>query len=211
MPRPCSAEMGEEVFEAEAAEVFGRRRDGFGVDFIDGEEHGFAGAQQEAREIDVGRGELGAAVYDHDDGVGFVESDLGLAVDFGGDEGGVVGDDAAGIDDAGDAAGPVDFTVDAVAGDAGLVAYDGAAGARESVEERGFADVGAADDGEGWRFSGRGLPYTRLFESGFLQGVFPSGRQALTAAWLLLLRFYREWRAMKEFPGKARHSRYPEE
>ena len=45
-------------------------------------------------------------------------------------------------------AGPLDFAVDAVAGDAGLIADDGAAGAGEAVEERGLADVGAAADGE---------------------------------------------------------------
>ena len=39
----------------------------------------------------------------------------------------VVGDDAAGIDEARSVAGPLDFAVDAVAGDAGLVADDGAA------------------------------------------------------------------------------------
>ena len=84
-----------------------------------------------------GRGELGAAVDDHDDGVGFFERDLGLAKDFAGDEGFVVWDDAAGIDEAGLASGPLDLAVDAVAGDAGLVADDGAAGAGEAVEEGG--------------------------------------------------------------------------
>ena len=59
-----------------------------------------------------------------------VKGDLGLAEDFGGDEGFVVGDDAAGVDEADVAAGPLDLAVDAVAGDAGLVADDGAAGCR---------------------------------------------------------------------------------
>ena len=77
-----------------------------------------------------------------------VERDLGLAEDFGGDEGFVVGDDAAGVDDAGVGAHPLDLAVDAVAGDAGLVADDGAAGAGEAIEEGGLADVGAAADGD---------------------------------------------------------------
>ena len=139
---------GEDVGEAEAAEVFGLGLQGFGVHLVDGEEDGLAAAEEEAGEFEVGRGELGAAVDDHDDGVGFFERDLGLAEDFGGDEGVVVGDDAAGVDDAGVAAHPLDLAVDAVAGDAGLVADDGAAGAGEAVEEGGLADVGAAADGD---------------------------------------------------------------
>jgi ribosomal-protein-alanine N-acetyltransferase len=43
---------------------------------------------------------------------------------------------------------PLDEAVDAVAGDAGLVADDGAAGAGEAIEEGGLADVGAAADGD---------------------------------------------------------------
>ena len=139
---------GEDVGEAEAAEVFGGGGEGGGVDFVDGEEDGLAGAEEETGEGEVGGGEFGAAVDDHDDGGGFGEGGLGLAEDFGGDEGGVVGDDAAGVDDAGVAGLPLDEAVDAVAGDAGLVADDGAAGAGEAIEEGGFADVGAAADGD---------------------------------------------------------------
>ena len=45
-------------------------------------------------------------------------------------------------------ASPVGLAVEAVAGDAGLVADDGAARTDEPVKERGLADVGAADDGD---------------------------------------------------------------
>ncbi len=76
------------------------------------------------------------------------ERDLGLAKDFRGDESCVVGNDAAGIDHAQQLAGPLGFAVKTVAGDARLVADNGAAGADQTVEERGLADVGAADDGE---------------------------------------------------------------
>ena len=47
--------------------------------------------------------------------------------------------------------------VDAVAGDAGFVGDDGAARAGEAIEERGFADVGAADDYERWEIFGHGV------------------------------------------------------
>ncbi len=145
---------GEERLHAEAAEVFCLREKLVGVDFIDGEEDGLAGADEQARELDVRRGELGAAVDDHDDELRFVECGAGLAEDFSGDEIRVVRDDAAGVDEARGASGPFDFAVDAVAGDAGLVADDGAAAAGEAIEERGLADVGAAADGEDGQIGG---------------------------------------------------------
>jgi hypothetical protein len=65
---------GEDVGEAEAAEVFGGGGEGGGVDFVDGEEDGLAAAEEEAGEFEVGGGELGAAVDDHDDGVASVRA-----------------------------------------------------------------------------------------------------------------------------------------
>ena len=148
MPKPCSAEMGKSRLHAEAAEVLCLRSELVGIDLVDGEEDGLAGAEEQAREFDVRRGELGAPIDDHDDGLGFVERGARLAEDFGGNQLGVVRNDAAGVDEARGAAGPLDFAVDAVAGDAGLVADDGAPRAGEAIEERGLADVGAAADGE---------------------------------------------------------------
>ena len=125
---PCSAEMGNRLLNPQAAELLGvRLRCLVGVDLVDGEEERLAGAQEQAREVDVGRGELGAAIDDHDDDLRFFERDPGLAEDFGGDELRIVRDDAAGIDDAEVTARPLGFAVDAVAGDARLVADDGAA------------------------------------------------------------------------------------
>ena len=147
---------GEDVAEAEAAEVFGGGSEGDGVDLVDGEEDGLAAAQKESGEGDVGRGELGAAVDDHDDDGGFGEGGAGLEEDFGGDEFGVVGDDAAGVDQAGGGGLPLDEAVDAVAGDSGLVADDGAARTGEAIEERRLADVGAAADGDEWERAGGG-------------------------------------------------------
>jgi hypothetical protein len=139
---------GVDVADAEAAEVFGFESHGFAFDLVNGEEDGLGAAGEETGEVVVGTGELGAGIDDHDDGLRFVEGDLGLVVDFGGDEFGVVGDDAAGIHQAEAAASPVEFAIDAVAGDAGLVTDNGAATAGEAVEEGGFAHVGPADDGD---------------------------------------------------------------
>jgi hypothetical protein len=77
------------------------------VDFVDGKEERLAGALKQAGEIEVGGGQLGAAIHDHDDGVGLVEGETGLAEDLRGDMGVIVGDDAAGVDDARGAALPV--------------------------------------------------------------------------------------------------------
>ena len=159
---------GDEVADAESAEIFGGGFHALRVDFVHGEEEGLAGALEQAGEVEVGGGELGAAIDDHDDGVGFFEGEAGLAEDFGGDLGFVVGDDAAGIDDAGGAALPADFAVDAVAGDAGLVADDGAARAGEAIEEGGFADVGAAHDRKDWPCGQTRLRRKRPFEGGSL-------------------------------------------
>jgi hypothetical protein len=46
---------GEDVAEAEAAEVFSGGGEGDGVDFVDGEEDGLAAAEEEAGEGEVGR------------------------------------------------------------------------------------------------------------------------------------------------------------
>ena len=45
---------GEDVAEAEAAEVFGGGGEGDGVDLVDGEEYGLAAAQEKAGEGEVG-------------------------------------------------------------------------------------------------------------------------------------------------------------
>jgi len=147
---------GEDVAESKAAEVFGGGGEGDDVDLVDGEEDGLAAAQEETGEGDVGAGELGAAVDDHDDDLRLGEGGLGLEEDFGGDEFGVVGDDAAGVYQACVGSHPFDEAVDAVASNAGLVADDGAARTGEAIEERRLADVGAAADGDEWESAGGG-------------------------------------------------------
>ncbi len=118
------------------------------IHFVDREQQRLAHAHQLASQLDVGSGELGAAIDHHDDGVGLFQRDPRLAKNFGGNQRLVVGNDAAGVDHAKLPAGPFGFAVKAVAGDAGLVAYDGAARSHQAVEQRRLADVGAADDGQ---------------------------------------------------------------
>ena len=195
---------GEDVAEAEAAEVFGGGSEGDGVDLVDGEEDGLAAAQKETGEGDVGRGELGAAVDDHNDDGGFGEGGAGLEEDFGGDEFGVVGDDAAGVDQAGGGGLPLDEAVDAVAGDSGLVADDGAARTGEAIEERRLADVGAAADGDEWERAGGGRVggesragrqgFRRRARHGSRRGIRGRGRCRLyVVRWKLKARGRREF------------------
>ncbi len=136
----------EERLHAEAAEVFCLRQEMVGVDFVDREEDRLAGADEQARKLDVRSCQFAAAVDDHDDGLCLIEGGARLAEDLGGDEIGVIRDDAAGVDDASGAPGPFDLAVDAIAGDARLVTDDGPPRAGKAVEERGLADVGAAAD-----------------------------------------------------------------
>ena len=140
---------GEHFWEAEAVKVVDQVGLFFAVDFVDGQEERAVGFAEQARELEVGAGEFGASVDDHDDGGGFVEGDAGLAVDFGGDEIFFFGENAAGVDDAQVTVFPFGVAVEAVAGDAGFIADDGAARAHDAVEERGLADVGASYDGDG--------------------------------------------------------------
>jgi hypothetical protein len=56
--------------------------------------------------------------------------------------------DATGVDDRAGVSGCFGWRADAVAGDAGLVVNDGDLATSETVEERGFPDIGATDDGD---------------------------------------------------------------
>ena len=64
------------------------------------------------------------------------------------------GYEATRIDDFQRAAAPFRLAVDAVTGNAGLVGDNGAARTGQTVEERGLAHVGAADDDKRWESFG---------------------------------------------------------
>ena len=112
---------GHEILDAQAAEVFRPGVEGFDVDFVYGEKDGFAGTQQQAGQIDVGRGQFGAAIDNHHDSVGFFERGLCLTINFRRDKRLVIGNNAAGIDQPRGVAGPAYFAVNAVAGYAGFI------------------------------------------------------------------------------------------
>jgi hypothetical protein len=64
----------------------------------------------------------------------------------------VVGEDAARIHHPELVAAPFHLAIEAVAGDAGLVADDGAPRSGQMIEQRRFADVRASDNGHEWRW-----------------------------------------------------------
>ena len=139
---------GQDLANSQAAEVVDLRLQLGRVDLVDGKEDGLAAAQQQPRQLDVGAGDLGAPVDHHHHRVGLFQGDARLAKDLGGDQFLVLGDDAAGVDHGETAAVPLRVAVKTVAGDAGLVADNRPPPPDDAIEERGLADVRAANDGE---------------------------------------------------------------
>ena len=133
--------------DPQLAEVFGGVSHGLALDLVHGQEQGLAAVQQQAHQVVIGAGQLGARVHHQHQRVGLLQRHLGLVVDFGRDQLGIVGHDAARIDQAKLPPGPFVLAIDAVARDARLVAYNRAAAFGEPVEERGFAHVGPAHYG----------------------------------------------------------------
>ncbi len=146
------------------------------VDLVDRQEKRLAAANQLAGEVDIGGGEFGAPIHDHDDGVCFFERDLGLAINLRRHEIFFFGNNAASIYHAQAVATPFPLSIETIASDAGLVADDGAPRTYDSIEERGLADVGASDNRQrrypggdgcsGWRVvGGAGQSQRRTGES----------------------------------------------
>src|SRR6185436_13446188 len=90
-----------------------------------------------------------------------LERHAGLLEDLRGDHLIVVLDDSAGIDQLEFLAAMISLAADPVARDAGLVADDRAALSEDGIEQRRFADVGAADDDDG----GKGRHETSLSQA----------------------------------------------
>ena len=137
----------ENLANAQAAVLGGLFFHAFGVDLVDRQQQGLAAAQEQAGKVIVGCGQRSAPIDHHHDGLGLIERDPRLAKDLRRNQLRVVGQDAAGIDHPRMLAGPLDLAVDPVAGDARLIAHDRTARTGETVEESGFAHIGAADDG----------------------------------------------------------------
>jgi len=73
---------GKHLADSEAVKIIDQARLLLAIDFVHGEKQRPIGFAQEADEFEVGAGEFGASVDDHDDGGGFVERDARLAENF---------------------------------------------------------------------------------------------------------------------------------
>src|ERR1039458_4039347 len=147
-PTPVLGRNGEHLFNPQPMKLVNDVRLLFGVGFVDREKERTSGLAQQANQFEIGAREFGAAVNHHDDRGGLIERYSRLAEDFRRDEVFFFWEDAASIDNADAPAAPLRIAVKPVAGDAGLVANDGAARANDAVEQRGLAYVRSAHDGQ---------------------------------------------------------------
>jgi hypothetical protein len=120
--------------------------------FVGDEKNGNVLAAEPGGEVAVGRGDTGACIDDEDDDGGLSDGGLGRGAHPAEQGFGSGLFETRGVDEADVAAAQAGFGLLAVAGDAGFVGDQRRAAAGQAVEERGFADVGAArddDDREG--------------------------------------------------------------
>jgi hypothetical protein len=132
-----------------------------GIDFVDGQRHRFAEFDQHARQIAIGAGDFPAAVHQEDDVGGLAQRHFGLMENLRGNILLVFDDNAAGIDQFERAAIVFGLPVNAVAGDAGLVADNGAPLSRNAIEECGLSNVGPAHNDH----CGNGIGHGNLNDS----------------------------------------------
>ena len=125
----------------------------FAVDLVHGQKQRLAHALKLSNQLTIGARELGPGIDHHDDSDGFFQSDLRLPENFRRDKFLILGNDAARVHHAKRVPSPLSFAIKPVTSDARLVANDGAPRPSQLIEQRGFADVGTAHDGEQWQCS----------------------------------------------------------
>ena len=127
------------------------------VDLVENEHDRWSGLAEFLGDRLVDRSESVVGVDHEQDEVGCLHRDVCLDGDLRVEAILDVAADATGIDDRARVGGCFGGGADAVAGHAGLVVHDGDFATCEAVEERGFPDIRAADDGD----SGHGLGMKR--------------------------------------------------
>ena len=134
--------------EAQAIEVGQRALLPAGVDLVGGQHHRPLAAAQHAGDLGVERGHARPRVDDEEHQVGLVHRHQHLLAHALDERLLRRGIEAAGVDDGRLPALERHLAVQAIAGDAGHVAHEGAPLAHQPVEQRGLADVGTADDSD---------------------------------------------------------------
>ena len=140
LPRPCRAETGKGSPSPRFHRVAGVPLLRRGVDLVGGQDHRLAAAAQHPHHAGIGLGDADLSIDDEHDGVGHVDSDLGLGGD-GGIQTGDVHLPTAGVHDGEAPAGPFRRIGDAVASHARRVLNHGCATPQDPVDEGGLADI----------------------------------------------------------------------
>ena len=122
------------------------------VDFVRQDRQRLPCAAQQARQLGIERRQPRAHIHNQQELRSAFDGHLRLAKDFARDGGLVVRHDPARIDDFERALLPGRRAVDAVARNSRLVGNNRAPRARQPVENRGFADIGPANNHYRWKF-----------------------------------------------------------
>ena len=117
------------------------------VNLVDNKQDGLLRLAQQVGNFAVVVGQPIAAISKEADNIRRIHGDFGLAAHLGEQHIVAVRVNAAGVDEREAAVLPLHISIDAVAGHAGGILHNGDALSGDSVEKSGFADVGAANDG----------------------------------------------------------------
>ena len=147
---------------SELVELDGALRLSLGVRLVDGEDDGLAAGSQYVGDVYIRAGNALCDVSDHYHDVGVFDGRLDLGADLSPHIG--IGEDfeTAGINEDERVVGPHGLEHHPVAGGAGLFGDDCDGPAYQPVEQGGFADVWASDDGYYWLWHGSVSPPARV-------------------------------------------------
>ena len=147
MPRRCARRDGDRLTEAEGVELGGG--DGLvePVDLVGGKENRLAVASEPVRDALVRAGQALSRIENQHHHVGLLDRERGLVGDEGGERITAAGE-AAGVDRHCIASLDTHVAIAPVTGQSRQVRDEGVPGAGQRVEQRGLADVGAADECE---------------------------------------------------------------
>ena len=122
------------------------------VHFVYGKHKRFAGSAQKTRQFLVQRRNSGLVVHHQNKQRRVFKRHPRLPENFGRNQSLVVRNNPARIHNLKSLAAPLRFSINAVACDAGLVRHNRTPRARQPIEQRGFAHIGAPDNYQRWKF-----------------------------------------------------------
>src|SRR5262249_22918455 len=138
----------ERLAKTEAVEIDHGRFLGGVVDLVGNEHHRLVGFAQQACDLLIERGRAGARVHEEGDQIGVLDRGQHLATHALDERLRGPGIEPAGVDDGRLPALEVNLAVQTIARHARYVAHEGLPATDEPIEQRRFADVRSADDGD---------------------------------------------------------------